>query len=311
MIERLTPADVMLFTADPRKAALYSEDSFFREGLAEAQRRLGNGLIPASERVGLLLFKPEAVAGRKLLKSLDILASDGFTPLAWVEGRFSGPVIHALWRYQMRRNTLEKIRLYTRFSGSVPYLAVAFRDDRSEQITGAARLSALKGPAEVGERRPHQLRSQLDSPNAILNFIHASDEPADVLREMPILIEAGSRDRFVSSLASQASAGTAWRRLRAFVEALYERAPACDVNPIAAAERIACAIAGPGTAAARDLGCWFDEVRLGGRPLDLMQFEDRCLTVGIQLDDIDIFVFASSVIPRNIDGVMGEIEVQA
>jgi hypothetical protein len=113
-------------TALPQKQALFAEDSFFREGLAEARHVWNENLWDYLHGTALVLFKPDAIAGRRVPLAVRALLQRGFFPVAALAARLDAPTSHALWRYQLRRNTLDKIRLYTRWAAQLPSLLVAF-----------------------------------------------------------------------------------------------------------------------------------------------------------------------------------------
>lgn len=292
-------------TEHPGKRALFSEDSFFREGLSDARVALGDVLPTALAPIALVLFKPDAVAARKVAPALALLREDGFAPVAAAPLAFTGPVIHALWRYQIRRNTIDKIRLYTRWASRVPALLVLFRDEADGRpLRGAARMSAAKGPALVERREPWHLRTRLGSPNSILNFLHSADEMVDVLRELPILADADVRPRLLAAIRTGADAGD----LAPVLADLAARIPEHDADPRAAALRLRAAAAGMPGAPARDLVERIDATLSGRSRLDLYALETAIAALGLEPDPLDVFAFGSHFIDRDIAGLVGEIE---
>ncbi|MFJ9556044.1 hypothetical protein ACIRPH_19675 [Nocardiopsis sp. NPDC101807] len=70
-------------------------------------------------------------------------------------------------------------------------------------VPAAVRIADLKGSANPAARLPGQLRTRLEPPNPVINFVHVADEPADVVRELGILLDRPQRRRLLSSLAER------------------------------------------------------------------------------------------------------------
>jgi len=85
----------------------------------------------------------------------------------------------------------------------------------------AVRMSTLKGPANPAEQSPRHLRSALGTINYIINGVHTPDEPADVVRELSVLLTAEQRARVYVALATRAAAdpSSAVRRCHAHAPA--------------------------------------------------------------------------------------------
>lgn len=217
-------------TTDPDRRRLYPEDVYFREmaeQLAALDRTRLRGLL---ERAGFLLFKPEALAGRRIGPALDYAAEQGFEPLGALRVRIDPRTLREMWRYQLNAAPLSTIRTVDMIMAAADCLLVPMYDTRDPQQTGltaAARLSDLKGSTrdlhtEDGRGR---LREMLDCTTQCLNFVHAPDEPADMLRELAVLFAWPDRAeplRILSTLPSP----QARESVRQDVARLYSQHPA-------------------------------------------------------------------------------------
>jgi hypothetical protein len=305
-----TPIAWAELTAVAAKQRLYADDGFFREGLADLRHLNGVPIEPVLRRTALVLYKPEAIGGRRVMLADRLLSDSGFAAVAAAGLEFTGPTIQGLWRYQLRRNTLDKIRLYTRWATRAPALLVAYRDIVSEtDLPAAVRLKGIKGPAAIHKRQPHDLRSRLGSPNSILNFLHSADEPVDIVREIAVLLPCQERDGFIRNLLTgDCKVGS--DQLARLVRRAHRRTGPHDVTPDASAERLrkfAEAHAGVNPTAAEHVVASIDQALSGEANLNLRPFEDALDALGSP-DPLDVFVFGTQFIERDRDGQVGELD---
>jgi len=298
-------------TALPKKEALFAEDSFFREGIAEARHAWNDHLWDHLHGTALVLFKPDAIAGRRVPLAVRTLLQRGFFPVAALAARLDAPTSHALWRYQLRRNTLDKIRLYTRWAAQLPSLLVAFGDgSRDSTLPASVRLKSMKGHAIVEKRREQDLRTILGSPNTIVNFMHSADEPADVAREIAIFVPARLRRSFLAAIEKGNTAhGT--RVVRRLVRRLHRDVPVNDIDARAAGARIiAAARAAESTERVQleRVTELIDSASSGAEPLSLRALEEA-LGGGLEhVDPVDMFIFGAQFVERNRVGERGDLD---
>ncbi|KMY85522.1 Nucleoside diphosphate kinase [Candidatus Paraburkholderia calva] len=282
-------------TTLPAKRSLYSRDSFFLEGYYDVSVIWQHQLSSILPRVALVLFKSETIVGGRLGGAHELLSAQGFTAVAAERIRFTGGMFHDLWRYQFQRATADKIRLYTRWAAGTDGVVAAYIKTMCHPRRPASvDMKVFKGPAAVDRRKPEQLRSLMASPNSILNFVHASDEPADVLRELAVLIPADCRDRVLRAIAvSDLKAGQ--RELLALVREFASKPPH-DLNVTKAGERLAAVCRAANAGDPR----YFDAVMTREKPLVLREMERALGTHRAEIDPIDVIVFASEYVRRDL-----------
>lgn len=293
-------------TQDRHKAELFAEDSFFREGWSDICALQAETVAAFAFPVALILFKSEAIATGKVRPALSWLAARRFVPVAIEIVPFSGPAIHGLWRYQIRRNTIDKIRLYTRWIGQTPAMAVALRSLDPSEESAAQSVSRLKGPALVARRSDSDLRTYLQSPNSILNFVHAADEPADVVRELAVLVPAPERREFIASIGKGLLSPDVLQERIASVEPAEPHHADPHLAGLAIIDRLKRVDSNRSASAISQI----ERVLSGETALDLYAFEEACTTMIEDLDPIDMFIFGSEFIERDIIGFSGELESQ-
>lgn len=233
-----------LLTSLERKRKLYSADPYFREAAWDAAGVLGDRLYPMLQSTALLVIKPEALAARRLRKILNYIEANNFQLISYCLVQFSRYVVRELWRYQWNAATIEKMDLADRTLCSFPTgILLGLREAKwPRRVPAAVRLQSLKGAAAPEKRDPGSIRAVLQAPNRMISFVHTSDEPADVLRELGVFLGRSERARFFEGLGEKVpigvceekQAGTGARRgsrapgrLRRF-RCLHAHDPGCE-----------------------------------------------------------------------------------
>ena len=224
-------------TADPDRRRLYPDDIHFRE-MAD---RIGRLDPAARDRllsdVSFVMFKPEAVAGRRIRTALDFLADQGFEVLGALPVQLDARAHRELWRYQLNAAPLAIIRTVDLILESGPSVFVGMVDRRrgsgsaesgsvGEDVTAARRLGDLKGSSRDRKNYGRSLRGVLDSTLLCLNFVHAPDEPADMIREVGVLFPGRRAREQALALLTGPSVAQGRLELDALLEKLHAEQPA-------------------------------------------------------------------------------------
>jgi hypothetical protein len=107
---------------------------------------------------------------------------------------------------------------------SAPCLLVVLHDLERGPASAATRLAAAKGSPRGQEQQPGQLRHALRNRTLLLNFVHAADTSADLVRELAVLFEPAARAELLAEVLEAAS-GRRSASVEAAVAAAYESAP--------------------------------------------------------------------------------------
>jgi len=193
-------------TRSRTKRELYARETYFREGLADAEEIAGGQLSTVLHEGALLIVKPDGLASGQLLPVLDYLSEHGFTVAGARDLLFQPSHWRELWRYQLTSATLDRLAVNELVLGAGPALLMLLRSEPGHVLPGAVRLSALKGSATLEAQKPGTLRSLLGQPNRILSYVHVADEPADMVRELGLLLDPATRRALLGSLVSGTSA---------------------------------------------------------------------------------------------------------
>jgi hypothetical protein len=214
-------------TRVPDKARLYAGETWFRE----AWELLGAELAdPAAlaERHAILMIKPDAIAARAAADVLDSAAASGFAPVAVRPVALGRHTLRALWLFKFNIATVARMRITDLIHEQSPNLLVLLRDMRPEPgLPASLRLTGWKGPSDPERRRPDQLRSRITIQNRLLSHVHTSDEPADVVRELGLLLDPGDLGSFVREALAAEDARAAVDELTG---RLYGSVPAHDLR---------------------------------------------------------------------------------
>lgn len=201
------PLDVLArLTALAEKAEHYAAEVWFREAWADVVELAGEGVQPFVHELGAIVFKPDAVVCDVIGPALDYLAARGFTPLVAHPVRLDRHVTRWLWLYRFNVASVERVRVHDLVHEAGDSFLVLLRDERAggRPIPGTVRLTAAKGSSRPERRTGDQLRAHLRNDDRILNFLHTSDEPADLVRELGILLDRPARRRVLTHVLDRA-----------------------------------------------------------------------------------------------------------
>lgn len=293
-------------TVDDAKRALFGADAWFRDGWEDLQRLAPPGrAIAVAQQHALVLLKPDAVAARLLHRSLDWFEDEGAAIVGSAAVQLDRQSFRAMWQWQLGASTRDRRDLGDAIVGVGPSLLVILRLPVAS-VPATVRVSASKGPADPTRRRPGQLRSALDGGNFLLNFVHAADEPADLARELSILLPAREREALIGGFADGGATAGAPSAARALATALQDSAEAHDLDFAATLRRLGARIeavsggrpAGVQARAAAQLA----EIR-HGRSRDWRGLLDAFRAAGIPLPVWDEIVVGTTLMDHSEPGV--------
>ena len=293
-------------TRQPQKAELYRVDAQAREAWSALRDLFGPaGAIDLLQRITFLLFKPEAVKRRCLARTLDFMRAAGFTPVALRVFTINRNMAHQVWRYQWNIASVDRLELCTLIAEETQSMLVVFRDDAPEPgLPAAVRLWGLKGSSKARHLESHLLRAVLGLSNRMLGFVHCSDEPADVLREMGIFLAADERLALAREVAAWRDGGISDR----LDDAVLRLEQAYRAHSVDAAEVRARLASRPGPPALRALLADIEQGRR--RPLSWIRagFPDLASD-----DDVrwDFIVLAAELIAHDLPGVSPILDARA
>jgi hypothetical protein len=190
-------------TLAPGKQDAFSTDLYFREGWAEVDELADERAASAFFDVALLAFKPDATVGRRMTPTVTYLREHGFVPIAVATVRHTRHSVRELYRFTWDIYTMDRLALAITMHTSRETLLLMLRDTRRDGgVPASVRLSELKGSSDPKQRTSKQLRTVLEPPHEIINFVHVADEPADVIRELAVYMTATPRRRLIQRIVS-------------------------------------------------------------------------------------------------------------
>jgi hypothetical protein len=270
-------------TAVPKKYHYFREESYFRESWEVAVSVLGPGVLGSLQRFAMLALKPECILGRKSEAVLEYMARNGFRPVIAQPFRYDRHRTREIWRFQWNIATLDRLQLGDLLHTAADAIMVLFVDEHTNTgLPGSVRLAGLKGSSLPWERSHEHLRTHLAALNRMIVFVHCSDEPVDIVRELGILFDpAQLRDLYGRIRA--ALSGQVCDDVATALANVHNRFPARPLVVAEATRRVRKQLArvqGSGTAAARradlalvaaiesdgklDWGAWSADLREAG-----------------------------------------------
>lgn len=234
-----TDADWASLTSLEEKRAYYAPETYFRESMWDWKAVLGPRLFPVLHRVTLLIFKPESLVGRRTGAVMRFLAEHELTPIWLAPFRYSREMLREIWRYQWNAATIDKMDVAERVNCERPTLLLVLRDDAADRkLPAAVRLKQLKGAASPEVREERTLRTAIGAPNRLVTFVHAPDEPADLVRELGIFFGRPARRKLLAEVAASLDTRDVTADVLTRLEPLEAAVPAVDFEPEPAWERI-------------------------------------------------------------------------
>lgn len=226
----------------PEKAAYYELNPYFRLAWSDACHYHGSNAAAVFRNVGAVMFRPDAIAGRRIERCLAFLRDHGFAPVALLPIEISRHGLLELWRYQNNAATVDRLAATEELARSGSGLYLLLLDQTGgHRVPAAVRLRTLKGRGSGDPpASPPTLRSEADIVNRMLSMVHTADEPIDLVRELGIWFDAPVRHRLIRALASLRPLPDA--DVEAIVAEAYTQAPPVEFDPHAAAGRLSRAL---------------------------------------------------------------------
>jgi nucleoside diphosphate kinase len=171
------------------KLDLYAADTFFIESWEDLVEVTGDEAARVAGVMAGLTLKPDAIVGRVGHPALLWLEAEGFSVIAAERVAFDRRMTREVWRYAWNVATRDRKDVMDLLMCSAPSLFIALRGS----APAALRLSRRKGAADPATRSPGDLREVLGAPAPLINFVHTTDEAADVIREIGVYFTARTR----------------------------------------------------------------------------------------------------------------------
>jgi hypothetical protein len=190
-------------TCSARKRELYELDPYFRDGWDDLAARWGGGNVARILfDLAPVIFRPDALAARGVHRGLQAIGALGFVPIASATFRYDRRAVREAWRYQLNVATRDRIDVMDMIMLAADSLYVVVRRTTAEtRVPATTSLSTCKGPSLPERREPHHLRRIVGpAQESVLTYVHVSDEPADIVRELGIFFDRVERTQLLSAI---------------------------------------------------------------------------------------------------------------
>lgn len=294
-------------TAMPTKLDHFRRErgKYLATSLAAAEHAFGAALDRRLSELAVIVVQPDALAQRLVARCLEYLAGRDFVPVLAVPVTLTPAMARTLWRYQFNAKTEGSRAIGEAVYCRGPSLLLMLRDTTASTVLPASqRLTMIKGSSSPARRGPQDLRSVLGAVNRIFRCVHSPDEPADVLREMAVLLE-GQLCHVYDRVAEGFANGSQYD-CRREVEQLYSLTPPHDIHVGRAATRlrheVRYALGGGRNAAVARIDQVIDRLERGEPDLDWYQFAQDLSAVHVNPTGWDALLVASSLVPYEVPG---------
>jgi len=231
------PFELESLYLSPKKRENFPKDLYFREAWADMLEIFAGNTIKRLTSLALLNMKPDAVVGRRMNAILRFVEDQGFRLLAIAPIQFTRHSMRALWQYDWETYPVDRLEFSTFWYTSTEVLVFLLEDlSATAALPAAVRLSRQKGHASAEKRSATQLRTILFPPNQVFNFVHAADEPMDVIRELGIFFERPQRRAILASIANNTSQHS--YECHKHIACLEARYPQHDLNLLSSLDRL-------------------------------------------------------------------------
>jgi hypothetical protein len=295
-------------TAVEQKFREFSVEAYVRESWAQATPILGEDILASLQRVAMLVLKPDCIAGRKGIETLEYMREQGFRPVVAEVFRYDRHKAREIWRFQWNIATLDRLQLGDLLHTVTDALIVLFVDERGEPgVPGSVRLAGLKGSSLPWERKDFHLRTRLGALNRMVVFTHCSDEPVDIVRELGILLDTGRLDGVYRRLAAVLRGEQQGDDVDAAVRKLYTGFPQRSLDVAAAVERLRARLGSvdgvAGEPAAAERAARALDAACAGEKLNWRTWSDDLRQAGLDPSDWDSVLVATQYILHDRPGI--------
>lgn len=179
------------------KRGYFASDPYFCEPWGEVLERWGGeGARVRLWNHGAILLKPETAVAGLLAPALQLVRELGGRIVCAQSVRLDRRAIRDEWRYQINKASPERVAAMDLVLQSAPALYVLVSLPGGELRPAALRVSELKGPSAPDKRQAFHWRRRLGGvQDPMVNFFHAPDEPADLVRQWGVLFDGEARTR--------------------------------------------------------------------------------------------------------------------
>lgn len=174
-------------TKSNNKIELFKKDQYFHLSHQVGANILKDKLYEVLQNHALILIKPESIYLEKVELVLKLVEDYGYEPVFFSFKRITDIKCLELWKYQWPGASFLRMLVSQKLMSISDSLVVILKAPKSLNEWASTAFSKLKGSAIESERKAYHIRTVLKPINRMLNYIHASDEPSDVMRELGVL----------------------------------------------------------------------------------------------------------------------------
>lgn len=214
-----------LLSCSVRKRQLFAVDPYFRDAWDDMLERWGaEETIDRLRTLASVIYRPDALVVRGVRRGLNATRALGFVPIAGATFRYNRFTTREGWRYQLNIATRERIDVMDMIMPATDSLYLMMKHTSpDERLPASTYLSSQKGPSLPEHREPHHLRALIgEAQVSVLTYLHISDEPADLIRELGVFFDRPQRMEILNAIEVDQDFSPT---LEPLIEQLYREIP--------------------------------------------------------------------------------------
>lgn len=235
-----------LLTVQEAKAQAYRSDFVSDQAWEGLCQVWGDQVCDFVYDYSFVLIKPEAIARRSSRTVLLFLMEMGLVPVAVAQARVDRNAAHLIWRFQWNAATVDRVRLTNMVNAQSASILILVRDAAPCSVPTSVKLWGMKGSAHADRRSKQHLRTLLHMHNRMLGFVHTPDEPADLVRDLSILLDGPTLHALMHECVTAVSRPTADLAASAYAQVQRIEAASLqnEVDPDRSLDRLELALGG-------------------------------------------------------------------
>jgi hypothetical protein len=191
-----------LLSVNNDKIKIYESDPYYRDSLDDINNYFSGDILYKFHNVAPVIFRPDSIVSRHCFNVLEKILAHGYIPIYAAPYEYCRFKVRECWKYQLNIASRDRIDVMDLILKGFPSLYVVFfKDFLYEEVSATSYLSQRKGPSLPADRKVDHLRYSVESAQvSVLTYIHVSDEPIDIIREMGAFFCRDQRIEIIESI---------------------------------------------------------------------------------------------------------------
>jgi nucleoside diphosphate kinase len=282
------------FSKWEKKRWFFSQDSYFRESNALFSNTFQRhaDLDQFFKNISFVIVRPDGIAAHSIGKTVEALREVGFEPIHYEIVKFDRHSNRLFWWYHLNHAPLDRFPLVDLFINDRPCALIFVKANEPNEEFACQRLARVKGHVLTEKRKPDQIRYKINAGRGLLAYIHAPDEPIDIMRELGILFPSSQLQNLLEKMMHPPEFNQSLLE-----EQMYAKSIAHNLDFTQSTQRIQSICN-----AFPDLQEMCQDA-LTGKKIDWQYFVQQVKKYQLPIDEWDLIVFCASTAEEELSGI--------